>query len=887
MSVEASGPTRSTCPYCGVGCGVLATRNDDGNVSIAGDPDHPANYGRLCSKGAALGETFDLEGRLLRPLIDGKPAPWDRALDMVAERFTQAIETHGPDSVAFYLSGQLLTEDYYVANKLMKGFVGSANIDTNSRLCMASSVAGHRRAFGADTVPGTYADLELANLIVLVGSNLAWCHPVLYQRIVAARTRRPQMKLVVIDPRRTETASAADLHLKIAPDGDVALFLGLLAHLGKTGSFSDDYIRRSVGGLDEALASACAHDLEDISTRTGLSHRDLQQFYELFATTERVVTVYSQGVNQSVSGTDKVNAIINCHLATGRIGRAGMGPFSVTGQPNAMGGREVGGLSNMLAAHMQIECATDRDRVQRFWASPTIATRPGLKAVDLFDAVADGRIRALWIMGTNPAVSMPDADAVKAAIANCPFTVVSDAMTDTDTVRLADIRLPSLTWGEKDGTVTNSERRISRQRTVLPTPGLARADWWQMTQIARRMGFVEAFDYEGPADIFREHAALSAFENAGERDFDIGACARITTSEYDAMRPFQWPAPDVIAPTRQTRFFGDGRFYTSDGRACAVAVTAPPGATAPDRLLRVNTGRIRDQWHTMTRTGKAPRLNAHIAEPFCEIHPADAAFRDISPAQIVKLSNERGEILIRALITDRVRRGEVFVPMHWNDQFANRARIGTLIEALADPVSGQPALKAGLATLSRVSHKLYGFAVSPEKPPAGLCDYLAMARTQGGWRAEFALEDVPDDLPSFARHLLRHGGVQEIGYADADNGRRRFAFFEGERLVGAVFLAEEPVQLARNTLIAALDHLYSPTERWQVLAGCARHGIDTGRIVCACESVGANTIRNAIASGCHNVEAIGKATRAGINCGSCRTEIASLLPSLQTATAAE
>ena len=367
MSTE----TRTTCPYCGVGCGVIATVKEDGQVSVKGDPDHPANFGRLCSKGSALAETLDMEGRALCPQVAGTRTSWNEALDLVAERFSTAIREYGPDSVAFYLSGQLLTEDYYVANKLMKGFIGSANIDTNSRLCMASSVAGHKRAFGSDTVPGTYEDLELADLVVLVGSNMAWCHPVLYQRLVAAKAARPNMNVVVIDPRRTATCDIADLHLAVKGNADVALFNGLLHHLAREGHVDEAYVAQHTDGFVEAL-TACQHTgLSELADATGLSTLQLRLFFQLFASNRKVVTCYSQGVNQSGQGTDKVNAIINCHLATGRIGKPGMGPFSLTGQPNAMGGREVGGLANMLAAHMDIESAEDRDRVQRFWTSPT------------------------------------------------------------------------------------------------------------------------------------------------------------------------------------------------------------------------------------------------------------------------------------------------------------------------------------------------------------------------------------------------------------------------------------------------------------------------------------------------------------------------------------
>ena len=403
---------RTTCPYCGVGCGMVA--QTDGR--IVGDAAHPANFGRLCSKGAALAETLRDGARLRHPLVAGERASWDAALGLIASRFAEAIAAHGPDSVAFYVSGQCSTEDYYVANKLIKGFIGSASIDTNSRLCMASTVAGQIRAFGADVVPGTYEDLELADLVVLVGSNLAWCHPVLHQRLMAAREARGT-RVVVIDPRRTATAEEADLHLALAPGSDVALFAGLLAHLDRVGAVDRAWCAAHASGLETALDVAREADVAS----TGLEAAEIAAFYALFAGTERVVTVFSQGVNQSSAGTDKVNAILNVHLATGRIGRPGAGPFSVTGQPNAMGGREVGGLANQVAAHMRFDETGAVDRVGRFWGAPGMARAPGLKAVDLFEAVHDGRIRALWIICTNPADSMPRAERVRAGLERCPF----------------------------------------------------------------------------------------------------------------------------------------------------------------------------------------------------------------------------------------------------------------------------------------------------------------------------------------------------------------------------------------------------------------------------------------------------------------------------------
>ena len=484
------------------------------------------------------------------------------------------IARDGPGAVAFYLSGQLLTEDYYVANKLMKGFIGSANVDTNSRLCMSSSVAGHRRAFGADTVPGCYEDLDEADLLVLVGSNAAWCHPVLFQRMLANKQKRGA-RIVVIDPRRTDTAGDADLFLGLKPGTDTALFSGLLVHLADNGALDRDYIEGYTTGFDDAIARArsMAGSVGATALATGLSEQDVATFFQMFANTPRVVTLYSQGVNQSAQGTDKVNAIINCHLATGRIGKPGASPFSLTGQPNAMGGREVGGLANQLAAHMGFT-PPDIDRVRRFWKAPRIATHEGLKAVQMFEAIARGEIKALWVMGTNPAVSLPDADAVREALKKLELFVVSENVRSNDTVDAgAHVLLPAQAWGEKSGTVTNSERRISRQRAFLDSPGEAKPDWWIMSEVAKRLGFGAAFDFNSAADVFREHAALSAFENDGSRDFDIGALKSLSDDAFDAMAPVQWPARQDAPP--QQRFFADGGFFANDRKARFVAPEIP------------------------------------------------------------------------------------------------------------------------------------------------------------------------------------------------------------------------------------------------------------------------------------------------------------------------
>ena len=860
----------TTCPYCGVGCGVIATPDGRGGATIKGDPDHPANRGRLCVKGTALGETIATAGRLTTPRIDGAEASWGTALDLIARRFSETIAEHGPDAVAFYVSGQLLTEDYYVANKLMKGFIGSANIDTNSRLCMASSVAGHRRAFGSDTVPGQYADLEEADLVVLVGSNLAWCHPVLFQRIMAAKATRPGLKIVVIDPRRTATCEGADLHLSLAPGADAHLFNLLLAHLAETGRIDPAFLRH-LSGLPEALVAART----STPAATGLEPADLDAFLRLWAETEKVVTVYSQGINQSETGTDKVNAILNCHLATGRIGRPGMGPFSVTGQPNAMGGREVGGLANMLACHLEIENPDHRAAVADFWAAPRIAEKPGLKAVDMFRAVEEGRVKALWVMHSNPAVTMPEADRVARAIAGCDFTVVSDLWAETDTARRAHVLLPATGWGEKSGTVTNSERCISRQRPFLAPPGQARPDWWALAQVAKRMGF-SGFDWESPADIFAEYCALSGVAGGLGSDFDISG---LEAADYDALPPTYWPQ----AAQKGGRFFGTGQFHTPDGKARMIPVTARlPDPVTPAHPYRLNTGRIRDQWHTMTRTGQSPRLAAHLGEPFLEIHPDDAAQLGFATADLAEVTNAHGRALLRVMISDRVAPSHPFAPMHWTGETAPSGRVDALVTATTDPVSGQPASKSAAVAIRRFEARWHGFAITRSDLRPG-CEYWAKAPIRGGWRAELAGTTPPEDWALWAENLLRLGPAT-LQVSDPSRGLYRFAFFEGDQLAAAIFIAPGPVALSRSHLVTQLGS----TAR-SILAGqpeAARP--DPGPTVCACLNVGMNTILRAIADqGLASVEAIGRALGAGTNCGSCRPELATLLSRFSSREAAQ
>lgn len=873
---------RTTCPYCGVGCGIVVTAGEDGSIAVRGDPDHPANYGRLCSKGAALGETIDHDGRLLYPEIGGTRVTWDAALDYVAAGLRRIIAAHGPDAVAFYVSGQLLTEDYYVANKLMKGFIGSGNIDTNSRLCMSSSVAGHKRAFGADTVPGCYEDLEQADLLVLVGSNMAWCHPVLFQRIRAAKEKHPERKLIVVDPRRTATCDIADLHLPVKSGSDALLFNGLLSYLFHNGWVDFNFLESWTEGYGDALqaARASAATIPAVAAACGVEEQDVARFFHMFAAAERVVSVYSQGINQSSSGTDKVNAIINCHLATGRIGRPGMGPFSVTGQPNAMGGREVGGLANQLAAHMGFDDPRHIDLVRRFWRAPKLATRPGLTAVDMFRAAGDGRIKAIWIMATNPVVSLPDADRVRDALRRCEMVVVSDCVARTDTSVCAQVLLPAAAWGEKDGTVTNSERRISRQRAFTSPAGAARPDWWIVSEVAGRLGFREAFSYKNPAQIFREHAALSGYGNGGGRNFDLSALEDLSDEDYMRLAPVQWPVT-ASKPHGTARMFADGKYFTPSGKARFVAIQPRPPAHAPDSEypLVLNTGRVRDHWHTMTRTGKSPRLSAHIVEPYAELHPRDAARLRIDADALLRLRSRWGWMIARAALSDAQRPGSIFVPMHWNAQFAAQGRVDALVNPDTDPISGQPESKHTPVSVEAYVPKWQGFVMSRRRLKLPMLDYWVMAAGKQFWRYELAGQTLPEDWGRWARLLLcadDRPAAEWLEYSDSATGRYRGARLVENRLDSCLFVTTTN-RLPPRTWLAQLfsEDSLDKQDRMGLLAGVPpKDQQDGGRLVCSCFGVGSNTLARAIREqGLITVADIGDALKAGTNCGSCVPEL--------------
>jgi len=918
MNIRPNDTCQTTCPYCGVGCGVQMPTDLS---KVSGLETHPSNFGKLCVKGSSLHETLSIQGRLLNPKINGQDSDWESALTQVAEKIQQVVSDHGPNAVAFYGSGQLLTEDYYVANKLMKGFIGSANMDTNSRLCMSSAVTAYKRAFGSDTIPICYEDIEATDLLIIIGSNPAWAHPILYQRMVAAKKNNPKMKIVVIDPRKTASCDIADLHLPLRSGSDAFLFNALLAYLADYGHCDQDYIDQYTDGFENAVIQARSDTsssknktFADIAKVCDVPEVDIAQFFSWYSNTDKTLSFYSQGINQSSSGTDKCNAIINCHLATGRIGKPGAGPFSITGQPNAMGGREVGGLANQLAGRMHFEKPGDIDRVARYWNAPNIATENGLKAVDMFDAVERGEIKFIWIMSTNPLVSMPEADRLKAALLKCEMVVVSDCLEKTDTTDVADILLPAASWGEKNGTVTNSERRISRQRNFLAPFGNAKPDWWIISQVAQKLGHKEAFDYKHPYEIFNEHAGLSAFENGYDqfsaRDFNLSGLTDLSEQAYDDLQPIQWPV-NKDYPNGRQRFFDDGKFFTANQRAQFVSLTArlPDTAISSELPLIMNTGRIRDQWHTMTRTGKTDKLLQHLPEPFVDIHPKDAMEYELLQDDLAIINNDHGEIIVRVKITKAQTAGNIFVPMHWTSQFASKARMGVLVNSITCPLSGQPENKHTPVAIKKYPSQWFGFLILANQPEAltSISDYWAHVPFDIQKDSDDAVESIQvlDGTESLDRiesldkpqgHYYELSGKQDIAsayqalkrllpdgealiFTDARNGTHRIAIVKDNRLIASLFLSPQ-FDLPNRRWLSQMFNSQTLTDfqRRALLAGREGNAAsDPGTIVCSCFQVGDKQIKSAVEAGINNIDELAAQLKCGTNCGSCVPELKTLV----------
>ncbi len=924
-SIASIATIKTTCAYCGVGCGVVATVDVQAcTIKVQGDTEHPANFGKLCSKGQTLGETLAPDRRVAEPMVQGVAVEWPVAIDYIAQQFMQTIADHGPDSVMLYVSGQLLTEDYYVANKLTKGFLGTNNIDSNSRLCMSTAVAGYKRAFGTDTVPCQYTDIEDSDVFIIIGSNMAWCHPILFGRLRESKRLNPDKKIVVIDPRATDSTAIADLHLPIRAGTDSHLFAGLFNYLHENGHANADYLTWC-NDIAPTLEACQSFTVPHVAQMCSISETAILDFYELFARHKNVVTFYSMGVNQSSNGTDKVNSIINCHLLTGKIGYAGAGPFSITGQPNAMGGREVGALANLLTAHFELDRPEHRQTVADFWHTPApLSTTDGIKAPDAAEAILSGKIKAIWIMATNPVVSLTQADRFAEALKQCPLVIVSDCSKDSDTLALADVVLPAQGWSEKSGTVTNSERRISRQRRLLPAFGQARPDWWIISQVAQAMGFI-GFDYTHEAEIFAEYARLTGLEqphvnqlNDGqsfnERSFNISALGQITREAYEQLTPFQWGDAHYFGLDFLRNHQGNPYNDSKRLRFIPVEPALPRSVTSADYPFGMNTGRLRDQWHTMTRTGMSATLNQHMPEPTVAIHSQDAANLGIKERDFVHIRSMHGAILVRAQINPQQRLGDVFVPIHWSAHFSAQARVGALIHNHVDPYSYQPELKFTPVALKPVIMR-------------GCAKIWVMQGHDDAWLKALTSALVPDELGYWVRnrqphtsewllattqqglfeeHWLKVDYWQKLltdcmaHFPDTDTAHLEVIWFEDsaaqdvrlaiiyqQRLMAVLFVHQQEALLPHYGWLDGLfnDAILSTQTRKWLLAGRPAEGfIDVGRIVCACMGVGEHTIRDTIIKQhCKTAAEVGKHCKAGTNCGSCVSEINKILSSVSVA----
>ena len=934
--------TRSTCCYCGVGCGVIIQHEAGRITGVRGDPEHPANHGRLCTKGSTLHLTaaphLTAQVRALQPMQRAargqplQPIAWNEALDTVADRLADIVRTHGPDAIGLYLSGQLLTEDYYVFNKLAKGLLGTNNVDTNSRLCMSSAVAGYKASLGSDAPPACYDDLALADTVFITGSNMAWAHPVLFRRLEDAKRARPQQRWIVVDPRCTETAEAADLHLQIQPGTDVVLHHALLHLMLWEGLTDPAFIAAHTTGFaalrDRVREFTPAH----AAKVCGLKADDIVQAARWFAGLDDAadeppaaarrptLSLYCQGLNQSIAGTDNNSTLINLHLACGQIGRPGAGPLSLTGQPNAMGGREVGGLANLLSAHRDLANPDHRAEVAALWGVPEVPAAPGLDAVAMFEAAAEGRLQALWIVCTNPAHSLPDQALVQRAFERCPLIIVQDAYATTATVAQADILLPASTWGEKSGTVTNSERRISRVNAAVQPPGDARDDWRIAVDVAHRL---EArlgsrrgdggtlFPYAEAEDVWCEHR-----ESTRGRDLDITGLSYTTL----AHQPAQWPCPagapsgDASASAGQARLYTDHHFATPDGRARFTAPAWRPVAEPRDARfpIALTTGRLRDQWHGTSRTGTLGRLFAHEPEPAIELHPQDLARRGWQDGQLLRIQSRRGALVLPARASTALVPAQAFIAMHWGPETVAGLGVNALTTGARCPQSKQPELKHAAVKLApaELPWGLVGAAWLPAAEAQALRTRLRALFTRLPYAVCVPFGREPDgdgtdeDGPPAARPvglLFRAAGpspdlvaVAELEaalglkdtavlrYADARTGQQRSARLGADGTLQAVVLAGDTAAagwvlalLQQAGPAAALGRALLAGSRRPPQAAAAR-----ARQVCACHDVREDRITASLQTAqgplAERIQQVQQATRCGTSCGSCLPAVRAL-----------
>lgn len=882
---------------------VIHSENDK-IIDVKGDPQHPANFGRLCTKGSTLHLTAKLDNRLLYPeLRHAKDAPrvratWDEVLDLLVEKFAQSIETHGPDSVAFYISGQLLTEDYYVFNKLAKGLIGTNNVDTNSRLCMSSAVAGYKATLGADAPPACYEDIAHAACLFIAGSNTAYAHPILYRRIEDAKARNPNLKVVVVDPRRTDTAQAADLHLAILPGTDVALFNGMLHVMLWEGLLDQDFIREHTHGFDDLKNTVREYTPKMVADMCGVKEADIITAAKWFGKGPSL-SMYCMGLNQSIHGTNKNAALINLHLATGQIGKKGAGPFSLTGQPNAMGGREVGGMANLLSGHRDLANPEHRDEVAQLWGVNSVPAKAGKTAVEMFDAVKDGSIKAIWIACTNPAHSMPDLNKVLSALNAAELVVVQDAYKQSDTSQYADVLLPASTWGEKEGTVTNSERRITRVNSAVAPPAEAKHDWQIMVDFAQRLSQrlgknQDLFPFITTEQIFNEHR-----ETTRGRDLDISGLSYALLNE---LGPQQWP---FLPGDRsgKARLYEDGVFARPDGRAQFVAVPYQGTADKTDARypLHLLTGRLRDQWHGMSRTGTVAQLFNHAEEPLIHINPDDMTRRSIKDGDIVKVSNRRGSLMLTAKSSDEVRPSQTFIAMHWGSQFMHGLGVNALMPAAFDALSKQPELKHTAIKLEKVNlpwrmtvmraipdlsmlEKIRPLLLKFEYASCGLFG-RGSEKSAGMMIFRAAHSDAPGAslIDQIDRILAMEDGKPLLNYNDAKRGISKRILVEKNHdnekmVVTGVRLVSET--LAANWLkdVMSKGEFDAKLRRWALapLNAAPSGSLGRGKVICNCLDVAENEIIENVALGADLITLQNK-LKCGTQCGSCVPEIKRLV----------
>ena len=911
--------TRSTCPYCGVGCGVIIESDGTQITGVRGDPEHPANLGRLCTKGSTLHLTAASEitrsARLLQParrLARGGPLQaidWSTALDTAADRIADVVRQHGPDAVGLYLSGQLLTEDYYAFNKLAKGLLGTNNIDTNSRLCMSSAVAGYKKTLGADAPPCSYEDFAHADTLFITGSNTAWAHPILFRRLEDARAARPGQRWIVVDVRRTETAETADLFLQIRPGTDVALYHGMLHVMLADGLTDTRYIGAHTSGFEALRETVRDWTPARAAAVCGIVETDLSQAARWFAQADRpggaTLSLYCMGLNQSAAGTDKNAALINLHLATGQIGRAGAGPFSLTGQPNAMGGREVGGLSNLLSAHRDLANPAHRAEVAALWGLPDVPATPGRSAVEMFEAAADGEIRLLWIACTNPAQSMPDQAMVRRALERAEFVIVQEAFATTATVAYADLLLPATTWGEKIGSVTNSERRISRVRPAVAAPGETRHDWQIAVDVARRLedrlperlhGQATLFPYADAESIWNEHR-----ESTRGRDLDITG---LSWAHLEQHGPQQWPMPEGALAGRP-RLYEDGIFPTEDGRARFAPVAFRPVAEPVDAPYPFSliSGRLRDQWHGMSRTGTLGRLFGHVPEPVAEMNAADLDALGLKDGDLVEVRSRRGSVVLAAQAGGAVARGQVSIPMHWGEEVLGgtdadgvpRRGVNGLTLPTFCPGSKQPELKHSAVSIAKAElpWRMVGLAWLPQQEIVQVRERLRTLMPRfahamvlpfgrephdgglGGviWRASAATPAEAALIAEIAA-LLGLDGSTAMRYEDAARGQFRRARLDGGRLRGVLLAGDTRAESWIRTLVK--DELPAQVYGRRLLAASATPPVaiaERGRQVCTCFNVTEPQIVEQLGRCEGSAEArlsqLQGALKCGTNCGSC------------------